>query len=50
MINNNIVKPEVSDSLEIANLIKNGWNSAYKGIISDEDLKNINSKNNKIAI
>ena len=42
MINNNILKPEVKDSLEIASLIKDGWNSAYKGIISDEDLKNIN--------
>ena len=42
MRNNNIVKPEASDSLEIANLIKEGWYSAYKGIISDEDLKNIN--------
>lgn len=42
MINNNIVKPKVKDSLEIAKLIKDGWQSAYKGIISDEDLKNIN--------
>lgn len=42
MINNNIVKPQVKDALEIAKLIKDGWNSAYKGIISDEDLQNMN--------
>ena len=44
MINNNILKPQVKDALEIAKLIKDGWNSAYKGIISDEDLKNINAE------
>ena len=37
----NIIKPEIKDSLEIAKLIKAGWNSAYKGIISDEDLYNM---------
>lgn len=38
----NIVKPEVSDSLEIAKLIKEGWNSAYRGLISNEYLNNMN--------
>lgn len=38
----NIVKPDASESLEIAKLIKDGWNSAYKGIISDEYLANMN--------
>ena len=38
---NNIVKPKVKDSLEIAKLIKDGWNDAYKGIISDGYLKNM---------
>ena len=37
----NIIKAELSDSTEIAQLIKNGWNAAYKGIISDEFLKNM---------
>ena len=37
----NIVKPEINDSLEIAKLIKNAWNSAYRGIISDEYLENM---------
>lgn len=37
----NIIKPEIKDSLEIAKLIKDGWNSAYKGIISDEYLNNM---------
>ena len=40
MVDNNIIKPEIKDSFEIAKLIKEGWDSAYKGIISDEDLKN----------
>ena len=37
----NIIKAELSDSTEIAQLIKDGWNAAYKGIISDEFLKNM---------
>ena len=37
----NIIKPKIEDSLEIAKLIKDGWNSAYKGIISDEYLENM---------
>lgn len=40
--NGNIIKPKIKDSLEIAKLIKGGWNSAYKGLISDEYLKNMN--------
>lgn len=39
---NNIMKSEVKDSNEIARLIKSGWNSAYRGIISDEYLTNMN--------
>ena len=39
---NSIVKPETTESLEIAKLIKDGWNLAYKGIISDEYLANMN--------
>lgn len=41
MKNNNIIKPEISNSLEIAKLIKDGWNAAYKGIISDDYLNNM---------
>lgn len=37
-----IIKPKPTDSLEIAKLIKDGWNSAYKGLISEEFLKNMN--------
>jgi len=37
----NIIEAEISDSLEIAKLIKDGWNSAYKGIILDEYLENM---------
>jgi len=37
----NILKAEILDSLEIAKLIKDAWNSAYKGIISDEYLENM---------
>lgn len=39
---NNIVRPEVESSLEIAKIIKDGWNAAYKGIIPDDYLKNMN--------
>lgn len=42
MKNDNIIKPEINDSLKIAKLIKDGWNAAYKGIISDDYLKNMN--------
>jgi len=37
-----IMKQKATDSLEIARLIKDGWNSAYKGLISEEFLKNMN--------
>ena len=40
MRNNNICKAEVSNCLEIAKLIKDGWDAAYKGIIPEEYLKN----------
>lgn len=36
-----IDKAKVEDSLQIAQIIKEGWNAAYKGIISDEDLQNM---------
>lgn len=42
LVESNIVKPVVTDSLEIAKLIKDGWNSAYRGIISDTYLENMN--------
>lgn len=42
MENRNIIRPEIKDAFEIASLIKEGWNSAYKGLISDEELKNMN--------
>ena len=42
MRSTNIIKAEISDSMEIAKLIKDGWNAAYNGIISDEYLKNMN--------
>ena len=38
---NNIVRPQVENSLEIAKLIKDGWNAAYKGIILDDYLNNM---------
>lgn len=41
MKNKNIVKPKLKDALEIANLIKYGWNCAYKGLIEDDYLKNM---------
>ena len=41
----NIIKPETKDSLEIAKLIKNSWNSAYNGLISNEYLENMNIEN-----
>ena len=37
-----IFKAKIEDAIEIANIIKKGWNSAYRGIISDEYLKNMN--------
>lgn len=37
-----IRKPKVTESFEIANLIKDGWNYAYTGLISEEILKNMN--------
>lgn len=41
---NQIFKAEIQDSLQIAQIIKDGWNTAYKGIISDEFLKNMNTE------
>jgi len=41
VMNNNIVKPEIKEAKEIATLIKEGWSSAYKGIISEDFLKNM---------
>ena len=40
--NENIIKPKIKDSLEIAKLIKGGWNSAYKGLIPEDFLLNMN--------
>ena len=37
----NIKKPSIEDSKEIAALIKETWNMAYKGLIDDDYLKNL---------
>lgn len=37
----NIIKPNLEDSLEITELIKEAWNTAYSGIISNDYLKNM---------
>lgn len=39
-----ILKAKQEDAIQIASLIKNGWNAAYKGIISDEFLRNMDEK------
>ena len=36
-----ILKAKPEDAIQIASIIKNGWNSAYKGIISDESLNSM---------
>lgn len=40
----NIVKAKPEDSNKIARLIKTGWNSAYKGLIADDFLNNMNEE------
>lgn len=40
----NIVKAEIEDSINIAKIIKSGWNSAYKGLIDDDFLINMNEE------
>lgn len=45
MINDGkILKASIEDSIGIAALIKAGWNSAYKGLIPDNYLKNMNEE------
>ena len=44
----NIFKANLENSNEIARLVKNGWNAAYKGLIADEYLENMNE--DKMAI
>lgn len=39
-----ILKAKTDDSNQIARLIKLGWNSAYKGLISDDFLNNMNEE------
>ena len=41
-IDENIYKAKIEDSEEIAKIIKDGWNTAYKGLIDNNYLKNMN--------
>ena len=43
-IEDNIKKAKIDDSTEIAKLIKSSWNFAYKGLISDDFLNNMDIK------
>ena len=38
----NIVKPEIENSKEIANLVISAWRETYKGLIDENYLKNLN--------
>ena len=38
----NVKRPIIEDAKEIAILVKDGWNTAYKGLIDDSFLKSIN--------